>query len=450
MKKLKISLLIVFCILVGSIIFFVGAKDDKAQVKEDSKKNEQKIKEERYSNFPGLNLSKADIKLKYKEKILSLRLPIYMDKNRYYIPVNNVLDEIGIDYTLKDGKVHIESSGKKIDIDKTFANIFGEKYKLRKDSILNKDIMYMSLFDFAKILGLKANWNEPEKTIVLYKNKIQEKITNNKNKNSKTKPALVRLEDITSNQRYKTPEALEKLRIISDYLCSKKIPFHVAWVPRYLDPKNNIDDDASKDFNMHNANFVYTLDYFIDRGGTIGLHGYTHQSDEGVSIDDIEFDTNKNNNEFIIRERVEQAIKCAKDLDIPIGFFESPHYAATDEEEKIIEQYFNYMYEPPKFTNANNVAKRQSKDRMVKYIPTPLDYVDGIKHADKVIENINNLDENTLGSFFYHPNIEYSFIKLKNNKDGSIEYTYEDSSPLKKITKAFEKNNYEFKKIIEF
>ncbi len=100
-----------------------------------------------------------------------------MDKNRYYIPVNNVLDEFGIDYIVKDEKVHIESDGKKIDIGKTVANVLGEKYKLRKDSILNKDIMYIYLFDFAKILGLKANWNESEKTIVLYKNKIQEKIT---------------------------------------------------------------------------------------------------------------------------------------------------------------------------------------------------------------------------------------------------------------------------------
>ncbi|MCR1934826.1 DUF2334 domain-containing protein [Clostridium tepidum] len=450
MKRFKLSLLIVFCVLVGFIIFFIGAKNNKIQVKENSKKNEQKIKEERYSNFSPLNLSKADIKLKYKGKILNLKLPIYMDKNRYYIPVNNVLDEFGIDYIVKDEKVHIESDGKKIDIGKTVANVLGEKYKLRKDSILNKDIMYIYLFDFAKILGLKANWNESEKTIVLYKNKIQEKITNNKIKNPKVKPALVRLEDITSNQRYKTPEALEKLRIISDYLCSKKIPFHIAWVPRYLDPKNNIDDDASKDFNMHNANFIYTLDYFIDRGGIIGLHGYTHQAGDAASIDGIEFDGMTNNIEPVIRERVKKAIQCAKELDIPIGFFESPHYAATDEEMQIIEQYFNYMYDPPKFASRNNIAKRQSKDRMVSYIPTPLDYVDGIKHADKVIENINNLDENTLGSFFYHPSIESSFIKLKNNKDGSIEYTYEDNSPLKNIIKAFEKNNYEFKKITEF
>ncbi len=224
----------------------------------------------------------------------------------------------------------------------------------------------------------------------------------------------------------------------------------MAWVPRYLDPKNNIEDDASRDFNIHNANFVYTLDYFIDRGGIIGLHGYTHQANDSASIDGIEFDGMTNNTEPVIRNRVEKAIQCAKVLDIPIGFFESPHYAATDEEMQIIEQYFNYMYDPPKFASRNNIAKRQSKDRTVTYIPTPLDYVDGIKHADKVIENINSLDENTLGSFFYHPSIESSFIKFKNNKDGSVEYTYEDNTPLKKIIKAFEKNNYEFKKITEF
>ncbi|WP_061310278.1 polysaccharide deacetylase family protein [Clostridium botulinum] len=450
MKKTKILILILFCFLIGiTSYFFVGAKENEAQVKENSKKDEQKMKEEKYSKFSGLNLSKADIKLKYKDKILNLKLPIYMDKNRYYVPVNNVLDQIDVNYIIKEGKVHTEINNKKIDIHKNLANISGKKYKLRKDTILKEDIMYMSLFDFNKIVGLKANWNETEKIISLYKNKEQEKIENN-NKNSKRKPAFVRLEDITSNQRYKTPEELEKLRVISDYLYSKNIPFHVAWVPRYLDPKNNIDDDASRDFNIHNANFVYTLDYFIDRGGIIGLHGYTHQSGAEVSIDGIEFDETRNNDESIIRERVQKAIQCAKVLDIPVGFFESAHYSATNEETKIIEQYFNYMYEPPKFASRNNIAKRQSKDRTVTYIPTPLDYVDGIKHADKVIENINNLEENALGSFFYHPSIESSFIKFKNNKDGSVEYTYEDNSPLKKIIKAFEKNNYEFKKITEF
>ncbi|MCW6109060.1 polysaccharide deacetylase family protein [Clostridium sporogenes] len=449
MKKIKISILVLFCVLIGSTNFLVGCKNNKAQVTQNSRKDEQKIKEEKYSKFSGLNLSKTDIKLKYKGEILNLKLPIYMDKNRYYVPVNNVLDKINVNYTIKQGKAHVENGDKNIDIDKNLANISGEKYKLRKDVILKEDIMYMSFFDFNKIMGLKANWNESEKTISLYKNKEQKKIENNKNKDSKIKPAFVRLEDITSNQRYKTPEALEKLRVISDYLYSKKIPFHVAWVPRYLDPKNNIDDDASRDFNIHNANFVYTLDYFIDRGGIIGLHGYTHQSGAEVSIDGIEFDETRNNDESIIRERVQKAIQCAKVLDIPVEFFESAHYSATNEETKIIEQYFNYMYDPPKFASMGNIAKRKSQGKTVTYIPTPLDYVDGIKHADKVIEKINNLDEGTLGSFFYHPSIESSFIKFKNNKDGSVEYTYEDNSPLKKIVEAFEQNNYEFKKITE-
>nr|WP_278001474.1 DUF2334 domain-containing protein [Clostridium botulinum] len=400
MKKIKISILVLFCVLIGSTNFLVGCKNNKAQVTQNSRKDEQKIKEEKYSKFSGLNLSKTDIKLKYKGEILNLKLPIYMDKNRYYVPVNNVLDKINVNYTIKQGKAHVENGDKNIDIDKNLANISGEKYKLRKDVILKEDIMYMSFFDFNKIMGLKANWNESEKTISLYKNKDKKKIENNKNKDSKIKPAFVRLEDITSNQRYKTPEALEKLRVISDYLYSKKIPFHVAWVPRYLDPKNNIDDDASRDFNIHNANFVYTLDYFIDRGGIIGLHGYTHQSGAEVSIDGIEFDETRNNDESIIRERVQKAIQCAKVLDIPVEFFESAHYSATNEETKIIEQYFNYMYDPPKFASMGNIAKRKSQGKTVTYIPTPLDYVDGIKHADKVIEKINNLDEGTLGSFF--------------------------------------------------
>lgn len=448
MKRIKILLFILLLISISFIGYFsIEAKDVKQPVKDNPKKSEQQIKEEKYSKFSGLNLNKAQIALGHKGKKLNLKLPIYMDKNRYYVPVNNLLDQIGGKITVKDGKANIEIDNKKISIENNSANISGKEYKLRKSAILKEEILYLSLFDFNKIADLKANWNEKEKTINLYKNKEQ---LTKENKNSKGKTAFVRIEDITSAQRYKTDESLEKLRAIADYLYSKDIPFHVAWVPRYLDPKNNIDEDASKDFNMHNANFIYTLDYFIEKGGLIGLHGYTHQAGDEVSIDGAEFDGVRNNNEAIIRERVGKAIESAKTLNIPIAFFESPHYSATDEQARIIEQYFNYMYEPPKFAPRNNIAKRNSGNRTITYIPTPLDYVDGPVHANKVIENINNLNENTLGSFFYHPNIEFKFINLKQAKDGSVEYTYDENSPLKRIIKAFEQNNYTFKKITEF
>lgn len=57
---------------------------------------------------------------------------------------------------------------------------------------------------------------------------------------------------------------------------------------------------------------MYTLDYFIDRGGIIGLHGYTHQSGAEVSIDGIEFDETINNDESIIRERVQKSYSMCK------------------------------------------------------------------------------------------------------------------------------------------
>ncbi len=95
-----------------------------------------------------------------------------------------------MNYIIKEGKIHTEIDNKKIDIHKNLANISGEKYKLRKDTILKEDIMYMSLFDFNKIIGLKANWNETEKIISLYKNKEQEKIENNNSNDSKKSQLL--------------------------------------------------------------------------------------------------------------------------------------------------------------------------------------------------------------------------------------------------------------------
>ena len=46
------------------------------------------------------------------------------------------------------------------------------------------------------------------------------------------------------------------------------------------------------------------------------------------------------------KERIEKAIETAKYLDIPISFFETPHYAITEEQNKIAEDYFKILYYP--------------------------------------------------------------------------------------------------------
>ena len=80
------------------------------------------------------------------------------------------------------------------------------------------------------------------------------------------------------------------------------------------------------------ADFVYTLDYMLDRDGLIGLHGYTHQYGKTVSIEGLEFHAPYGNGvnipatEEYAQERINLAKEAAQNLDIPYAFFEAPHY----------------------------------------------------------------------------------------------------------------------------
>ncbi|WP_368487587.1 DUF2334 domain-containing protein [Clostridium sp. BJN0013] len=393
----------------------------------------------KFTNLPDLKLPKEEIKINFQGKPLQLVLPIYNDKNRLYIPLSGLIDRINGRLVLTNDLININVKNKNIFIsnkDKKywFYNNPNVKFNLKKNIIKNGDVMYMSLFDLTTILDLKTKWNIEKRKINLFWNK--EKIIPSAKNQSSPKHALIRLEDIVAAQRYNTAEHLEKLRIVGDYLYSSGIPFHIAWVPRYIDKTKNIDNDPSKIYNMYNADFIFTMDYLINKNGIIGIHGYTHQFKDEVSIDGIEFSKKYNTDEKSIRERLDLAIKCANDLDLPYTFFETPHYEATDYQHKIMEQYFKYIYEPK-----DDVKSKASKTI---YVPTPLNYVDGKEDLNNMINKINNLKPGILGSFFYHPNIEFEFIKLYGKDDDYPAYKYDENSVLHHIIRTFYKKGYNF------
>lgn len=400
----------------------------------------------RFSSFKGLNMKKESIKLNFEMKPLSLKLPIYNDSNRLYIPVSEICYLLNSPTKLTKDSAIVSINNKSVEINLQKNSYYkdNKEYNLRKKAIKSDDILYLSLFDFTKLFNLKTDWNIETKTLSLFYNSD---ILPQKMENKKGKPALIRLEDITAGQRYTTSESLEKLRIIADHLYHENVPFHVAWIPRYMNPAKGIDNDPSTQFNMYNADFIFTLDYFIDRNGFIGLHGYTHQQGNEESVDGIEFNSKLNANEKSVRKRVELAINCAKKLDIPVSFFESPHYDATVSQKRIIGEYFDYIYEAYKTQREKVITKVEIQNKIIKFIPTPLDYVDGVKDIDNMINKISELPEESLASFFYHPNIEFEYINITRGKTGYPSYTYSEESPLHQLLKVFSEKNYEFKSI---
>lgn len=449
MKKHK---LIIFSALVIFILGLIVLRKNVLIVKGTSKPFNN-------NNFSlsQLNMEKANINLFYENKKIKFDLPVGMKNNIYYIPLDEALTNLGGNFVKTNNTLELKfnSTNSFINLKEKTYKENNKTYNLRHEVFLKQNIIYISMFDFTNILNLKTYWNEKNSEIDFYKN-TEKPLSKNSHKNEKV--ALIRLEDITAGGVYSSHDTLEKLRVITDYLYNNDVIFHVAWVPRYKDPSKNIDNNLLKNYNMFNADFVFTLDYMINKNGIIGLHGYTHQYKNTKSIDSIEFHMGKRDSvpgdaEYA-KDRITKALKTAKALDINCTFFEAPHYAILPPQMKAAEKFFKYMYEPYSengdITECKNIVRFDSAGRKAIYIPAPLEYVDGANDCKNMLHKIRRMDNNGIESLFYHPPIEFQYINLKRTENGYPTYTYSINSPLHQIINEFGKRNYKFCSIDTF
>lgn len=383
-----------------------------------------------------LFLIDTNLKISFEGKPLKFINPIYIDINRYFLPLLEFINQIG-------GVLDIERS--KISI------LFKEKSSISTDYeiddykfIVVGNVLYLSLFDICRMLNIKSRWDYDSSSISLYWDK-------NKHERSTSPPgrvALIRFEDVTAGDEYLDSENLEKFRVVADYLFSAGVQFHITWIPRFIDPPNGIDNDISKDYSMPNANFLFTIEYLLNRNGLIGLHGYTHQYGDEVSADGTEFNDERYNDEESVRKRVEAAINTAKKLELPVKFFESPHYASTEFQQSIFEQYFDVIYEGCVGIWGDKIIKSPRNHRTL-YIPTPLGYVEGKDGTKKMLNRIKNLGKDTLASLFYHPDLDFEYITLQSDANGYPLSNYSENSPLHQIVKALYDKKCSFAKVTE-
>ncbi|HBG5850561.1 TPA: polysaccharide deacetylase family protein [Clostridioides difficile] len=246
---------------------------------------------------------------------------------------------------------------------------------------------------------------------------------------------FVRIEDVHA---FREPKNLVE---IADYLSSKNIPFTIALIPAYVNPKNHKVITLSE-----SPEIVKAIKYMQDKGGTVILHGYTHQyKKEEVSGEGYEFwdgkkdEPLKENMKIFVKDRVLNGLRvCIENGIYPLAF-EAPHYAMESEGYKELKKYFStYMGQhqnnDKKFsTNTYPYIIRDTEGFNI-FIPENLGYIDP---EDKftfqnIKENLNKLSivRGFSGGFFFHSylNIEY----LKN----TIEY--------------LEKQNIEFMNLRDF
>lgn len=103
--------------------------------------------------------------------------------------------------------------------------------------------------------------------------------------------ALLRLEDINPSQDG------AQLRQIAEYLYSQGIPYGFGVSPVYTDPNGVFNDGVAAQSNLSDKGneIAATIKYMQSHGGTMVMHGYTHQYGtlanpyNAVSGDDFEF-----------------------------------------------------------------------------------------------------------------------------------------------------------------
>lgn len=136
-----------------------------------------------------------------------------------------------------------------------------------------------------------------------------------------------------------------KLRDIADFLADRGIPFLFSVYPIYIDPYEGLRISLSD-----KPDLVDALRYMVRNGGTLVMHGVTHQY-KGISASDFEFwdeSTNgpiKNESEAIFSKKIELGLHEFTNNGLYPLLWETPHYTGSIVFYKTISKFFSTAIE---------------------------------------------------------------------------------------------------------
>lgn len=363
-------------------------------------------------------------------------IPILLKSQRYYIPLSFICDKLNYTFDNSNGSISIYNSNINIKLNENSYEKNSQKGSLRGNLINSNGAYYISISDIEELFDLIAVFDFQNKKISLLPNDLKQPEDSSVLYNDKI--ALIRFEDFGCGYSNLVDKNQTKVKIMSNLLYSNGIKFHVAWMPRFVVPQANFDNDLLTNDNIVNVGFINLLDYMINKGGEIGLHGYTHQSGNDSSGVGEELSKNVNSSVAETRAVIEKGIDTASALNIPISFYESPHYRDTEMQKKIISEYYQFVFEP--YDNSKKNIYKPNDYNL--FVPTPLGYIsDPVADTNSLITKLANNNPDVLSSFFYHPSIEIDYVNF--NTDGNkLNVSYDQNSPLQKIVKALKDGGY--------
>jgi uncharacterized protein YdaL len=152
-------------------------------------------------------------------------------------------------------------------------------------------------------------------------------------------PAILRVEDL--NAMSEPDELAQTIKVIHKY----HIPFAFGFVPTYINPQERIELRMSE-----KPEIVSWLKTYVNEGGTPILHGFTHQY-RGVTTDDYEFWDDlgdrpiRGDSEAFVARRLEEAIKESMGMGLYPVAWETPHYAASALDYRVMHRFFDTVFE---------------------------------------------------------------------------------------------------------
>ena len=243
--------------------------------------------------------------------------------------------------------------------------------------------------------------------------------------------ALARIEDVSADS---DPD---ELRRVADILAARHVPFQIALVPLFRDPTSHINLSLSDEPEV-----VAAVHYMVARGGSVVMHGVTHQF-HGVSGDDYEFwDTLANRATpdgalSVLGPKLQRGLdECFRAGLYPL-VFETPHYGASPEHYRSLATVFSHCYERRMLCE---------QDDTVEYCP----YLTTDIFGETVIpENLGYVPEETPDSL---PVIEAAH-RLRAVRDPVASFYFHPFMPSKylaQILYAIQRDGYRFVSIKEF
>lgn len=214
--------------------------------------------------------------------------------------------------------------------------------------------------------------------------------------------ALLRLEDINPHTYSNFGSSLARAY---EFLKSNEIPFHIAYIERYINPKEHIDITARDKRWFRRLMQRMAADDLV----TFIQHGYTHQIGDEVSAIGFEFwDIEKNSpltydSEEYVHGIVASARKGMKKDGLPVtDIWETPHYALSDLDNDVLNELYPIRYEH--IPNIGSLPFVVLINGTI-FIPENLGYVFDEMDIEKIKYGFKQLRtfEDLTASFFWHP-----------------------------------------------